>query len=145
MKNIIKLHSFIDVITNSSTEIYVNPHEKSIEATYNVLSEILKWVWITQDPKELYDVYYMSSAFIKAPTDEDLDKGKDIYDFEKTKYSDPDVKLSKEDAIAIMEYQSDNDNNYTWLYIVIEDKKWNKINIWDKLKSIFNIDACYDG
>jgi len=42
MKQIaIPIHSIIDVITNSSTEIYTNTHSKSIEYAKDLINEIL--------------------------------------------------------------------------------------------------------
>ena len=37
----IPIHSFIDVITNSSTEVYNNAHDKSVEMAKGILAKIL--------------------------------------------------------------------------------------------------------
>lgn len=36
-----KVHSFIDIITNSSTEIYVSATDNTVNAVYNLLETIL--------------------------------------------------------------------------------------------------------
>ena len=41
-KYIIRLHSFVDIITNSSTEIYIEATDKTIESLKNIINNILK-------------------------------------------------------------------------------------------------------
>jgi len=38
----INTHSFVDVITNSSTEIYISTHDKSIEYVKGIIDNVLK-------------------------------------------------------------------------------------------------------
>ena len=56
-KIILSLHSCIDVITNSSTSIYVNPHSGAIESAKGILSDILKVAGIVWPVEDYFDVY----------------------------------------------------------------------------------------
>lgn len=42
MKYKIKIHSFIDLITNSSTEIYIQASEKTIQSVTEIINNILE-------------------------------------------------------------------------------------------------------
>jgi hypothetical protein len=52
----LKLHSIIDVITNSSTEIYTYVGKYSIDKAYELLNEILKIAGSDKKAEDLFDV-----------------------------------------------------------------------------------------
>ena len=57
MKSIkFKVHSFIDIITNSSTEIYVSATENTVNVVYSLLETILQ---SHNSPYTVYQVFYV--------------------------------------------------------------------------------------
>jgi hypothetical protein len=50
---IIPIHSFVDVITNSSTEIYVSADEDTVEAIYALIDNLLKMAGSTMTAEQL--------------------------------------------------------------------------------------------
>jgi len=57
MKNLlIRLHSFVGLITNSSTEIYTTCTEKSVDMVKEFITEILRSVKSDKTVEELFDV-----------------------------------------------------------------------------------------
>lgn len=53
----IPIHSFIDVITNSSTEIYVSTHDKSIELMKEFINEIMKSTGHPFEFDDYFEIY----------------------------------------------------------------------------------------
>jgi len=55
MKKIkVPIHSFVDTITNSSTVIYVQPHENTIEMAKELINTILKMACMDKTADELF-------------------------------------------------------------------------------------------
>lgn len=54
----VKIHSIIDVITNSSTEVFVMAGESSRNVMFELLGEMLKLTGVDIDPKELFDIKF---------------------------------------------------------------------------------------
>lgn len=55
MEKRINVHSFIDVITNSSTESYVRSNKKSIEFMHEFINEILKQSGSDRKSEDLFE------------------------------------------------------------------------------------------
>ena len=55
-KYIIRLHSFVDIITNSSTEIYIEATDKTIESLKNIINSILKMGNSTLTADDLFTI-----------------------------------------------------------------------------------------
>ena len=47
----VQFHSFVDIITNSSTEIYTNPTNKAVDSMYEILGKFLKIGGVDTDPR----------------------------------------------------------------------------------------------
>jgi hypothetical protein len=68
MKNIvIKIHSFVDVITNSSTSIYVESSESSVKMTKELIAKLFKASNINKSVDELFDIYIEADDLIIKP------------------------------------------------------------------------------
>lgn len=52
----IPIHSFVDVITNSSTEVYISVADKTIETVRALVDNLLKFAGSTKTSVELFDV-----------------------------------------------------------------------------------------
>lgn len=66
----VKIHSIIDVITNSSTEVFVMAGESSRNVMFELLGEMLKLTGVDVNPKELFDIkfkidYYDDVSLLK--------------------------------------------------------------------------------
>ena len=61
MRMVINIHSFIDVITNSSTELFVSNEWKTIEEVKSIIEETCPMLdgyiirWLTEDEKFLLE------------------------------------------------------------------------------------------
>jgi len=73
----IPFHSFIDVITNSSTEVYIKAHDKARETVIEVMDKILKQTGSDKKTEDIYDV-----KVVGAEVDED-DIDEENTDYEK--------------------------------------------------------------
>ena len=115
MKIKIKIHSFIDVITNSSSEIFVRADERSIETLKDVINALLN---LTESKYVVDDIFNFEIEWSGA-ADYRYDK---IYDEIKGKYSDINVwdKLSmneryEQQTIRYREYEKE----------LVKPKWWN--------------------
>lgn len=64
---VIKVHSFVDVITNSSTVIYVQSTESTVKTAKELIEKLLKVAGVTKSVDELFDVYIEHSDLIIKP------------------------------------------------------------------------------
>jgi NifB/MoaA-like Fe-S oxidoreductase len=62
---IINLHSFVDVITNSSTVIYTGVQENAIEAMKGIINEILRAAESHKTADDLFEISVISRAEIE--------------------------------------------------------------------------------
>jgi len=62
---IIPIHSFIDVITNSSSEVFITSDEKTIAAVYALVDNILKFAGSTKNSAELFDIVIVDYYYNK--------------------------------------------------------------------------------
>ena len=75
-KFIIKTHSFIDVITNSSSELFVKEADKSVEVIEDILQKLLDVTNISRSENtELSDVLNVSIADRDSTSDDDWGYG----------------------------------------------------------------------
>ena len=120
MKNIvIKIHSFVDVITNSSTVIYVQSTESTIKTAKELIEKLLKAAGVTKSVDELFDIY------IKR--DED--------------YFDEDTDSENDNSFR------QDDMGYTHNNLIIKPKNDTQetINLTEQIQTIFAIDGEWDG
>jgi hypothetical protein len=52
----IPIHSFVDVITNSSSEIFISADEGTVKAVKELINNLLKGVGSTQTADDLFDI-----------------------------------------------------------------------------------------
>ena len=65
MQLIIPVHSFVDTITNSSTEIYVSATEKTIETLKKIVNDTLAIAGSTLSCKDLFSKIELKKEVIK--------------------------------------------------------------------------------
>ena len=58
-----KVHSFIDIITNSSTEIYVSATDNTVNAVYNLLETILISHDFPYSVHQVFNVYLVEDEY----------------------------------------------------------------------------------
>jgi len=56
---LIPVHSFVDVITNSSTTIFVNAQSWAIWMAKSLITDILKLGWSSKTAEDLFDIKYV--------------------------------------------------------------------------------------
>lgn len=117
---IINYHSFVDLITNSSTEIYISCHTKSVEYLKELIDSLLKASGSDKKAEELFDFKI---------TKEDYDTGK--------------VKTLKKDEDFECDPNRDFEDHF--LTIIPKDKTQETINLCDQINRIFCLDGSYDG
>lgn len=85
MKNyIIKIHSFVDLITNSSSEIFVRANDKTIETIKQLINGLLKMANSELTADDLFEFkliissYYDDNDKMYKNIDPDSNEGKEI-------------------------------------------------------------------
>lgn len=122
----IKIHSFIDIITNSSTEIYCAANQKTVESVKEIINGILK----------VGDSKYTSDDLFTVEID--------LEEFEKNDYSDS--------GKSYEEWVNDHDyDDYRRVRLLVKCKDINNpvgattAKLLSSLTSLFNIEANYNG
>ena len=75
---IIPIHSFVDIITNSSTELFTADTNKDVEAVKEILQDIIDWYNTRNDCGYTMDIFgsifkFSSKDFYKYVTDDDYE------------------------------------------------------------------------
>ena len=170
----IKPHSIVDVITNSSTVVYVQTHDNTIKYAKELVNTLLKVVGSKKKADDLFDFYFdvdrgceieklvedqlytddpndIDSSVIRAfkKVDNKL-TGKKLQEMEDSEFTKVANKLL--DKIAdgkIKPYDSYGLNYNDWdeKELIIKPKKDNKltINLTQQIKNIFELDGERDG
>jgi hypothetical protein len=173
MKEIkLSLHSIIDVITNSSTEIYTFTNSSAIEKSYELLNEILKIADSDKKAEDLFEIYiipndwdniinyfnkYYEDEFEKCDNLQELkilldeqdkiEEYKERSKFEKEKII-PFLKKDDNWKIIFNKIVDDGDNFYqreTSLIIVAKDELKSTENIINLFWNLFSQEASYNG
>ncbi len=126
----IKIHSFVDLITNSSTEIYIQATDKTIETIKKLIDNILEIGGSTLHCDDLFDI--------------SLDKERLFKD----SYYDVDPTMTAEQFYeeTVSEYSSSRD-----IYISVKPKDPNSeaaksaAKVLENLTGLFGITAEYNG
>jgi hypothetical protein len=122
----IKIHSFVDLITNSSTEIYISCHKKSVEAAKGLIDSLLQAAGSEKKADDLFEFKVMREAYDEETGDELQKELVTEGDFEEIKgYHDY--------------YNKDT------LIVTPKDKTREALDMVARLKSIFCVDAEYNG
>jgi len=154
MQIIIPIHSFIDVITNSSTSVYVGCHDNSIKFANELVDDLLK---AASSDKLADDVFEFK---IQADFDSECDKIygnlEEYYSEEELEGKDYTVKnaLAKEifnkmisGEIEQLSNWGQNYDDYDTRTLIITSKTDDQfsIDLGSRIESIFSIEGGYDG
>lgn len=127
MQITIPIHSFIDVITNSSTEIYICTHNKTIEYAKEIIDSILACAGSELKADNLFDF------FIEQKCMDCCEYG---------------------DKCKCEERAEENYNGYSESQLIIRAKATEPSNptfqiaadiLTDRLAQLFDTSACYEG
>lgn len=173
MKPIIfKPHSIVDVITNSSTTVYVMFHTGAIKYTYELINEVLKVAGSAKKAEDLFDVElcpditYLYDFVVESCTDiDDLQIEEDVKNFLKEckdKYKDnyedgyEEFKKWKEtqdmDIEDVLlkgnlwkEFVDDEDCFDVSIKITAKDQSKSTRNLGALISNMFDCEASYEG
>jgi len=147
MKQIkIPIHSFIDVITNSSTEIFVQSHKNTIKYAKELINTLLKAGGCDKKAEDLFE-------FNLEPSDIDtydyrIDDKIDENNLEDTKENREIIakEIHKEDIKEIMSgnYYEEINTQYNLVITAKDDSKLT-IDLTTKIEKIFSIEEHSDG
>ena len=74
----IKMHSFVDVITNSSTEIFTSVTDNGVENLYEIINAVMKICNISGEAKDFFEIRTVPEDYYKiselALDDEEFNK-----------------------------------------------------------------------
>lgn len=126
----ISYHSFIDMITNSSTMVYVECHAKTKEFLFEFIDSLLKIAGSNKKAEDLFVVKIKRDCFYNYNTDTEL--------------YDVDIEFDR-DGNRTDDYQDDDNFEDHVLFLIPKDSTQEVINIMKSIKKIFNIEASYDG
>jgi len=164
----IKPHSIVDVITNSSTVVYVQTHDNTIKYAKELVNTLLKVAGSDKKAEDLFDFYFdvdreeeiekligeeqfrddnVIKAFKKLDNKLTEKKLEDMEDDEFDKVANKllDKIVNKE----IKPYDSYGRHDDCWdeKELIIKSKDNNKltINLTEQIKNIFALDGSYNG
>lgn len=133
------MHSFIDVITNSSTEIFVSTHGKTIEYAKELINDLLKVAGSEKTADDLFE--FKIEKGLSMQDDVDYEVYKDEIDDDEKKWIGENDKY---DEAVWTEYDY-NDNEVTRMVITSKDDNKLTIDLAEKFQNIFSIDGSYNG
>lgn len=160
----INVHSFIDVITNSSTEIYVQAGENTINTIKELVNILLKETESTKTADDLFTFELIDTGLEEFIDDKLYDYCQDLKEYNKLETYDQKCNFRKElknkfdngidkpdwwDSIE-EEYKDKCDyGSYSNIYLDIKPKDENgslkrASSILSSLQTLFNIEASYD-
>ncbi|MFA6089871.1 MAG: hypothetical protein WC755_08490 [Candidatus Woesearchaeota archaeon] len=138
MKTIkINIHSFVDVITNSSTMIYVSCNSGTLKTIKELMSLIIKEVDIDLTADDLFE-FKIKRLCTHKETEEEKE-------FELTYDKNGNANFEESFDEEKWDTSSYNGYNQDSLYITSKNNKALKIDLADKIQEIFTIDGSYDG
>lgn len=129
----IKIHSVVDLITNSSTTIYTK-QDDSLPLVYNILQDVFNLMGLKENPKDIikaiiicdtYSYYYFlkNKGILKSSY-----KESEVLDYIKRSLIDNDVEW-------LSEIETENNEN-TYLFMVSIDSKFD--SLLENLKFFLN-------
>jgi len=169
MTRIVNVHSMVDVITNSSTEIYIFMKGNAVETAYEILNEILKIADSDKKAEDLFDISiepmdweYISDVYWDDLCDDRIPSGiateeeKKLLEENTGEYSygrEAIVPFLKNHPEIAKEYTEDIEDGWggfnraaeTKLLIKSKNEDKNTLDIFDKFMSLFNIEASRNG
>lgn len=158
----VKIHSMVDVITNSSTVIYVQNHGKTIELAKALINDILKVAGNEKTADDLFEFKARANQEnIKEKIDDNWEEFKD--DLIKLGYTEEEINCSdkiktdemieklvlayENSELEMPEYlcQSEGGFSQDELLIIPKDNSQLTIDLSQRVQSIFEIDGSWDG
>lgn len=160
------LSSACDIITNSSSVVYIWPADNSVEEAKKIVKEIMESMNVKGDLEDYFDIYiqidrdyfedYVLDNFYEDSIDEKYDDkwGKftkniaitDNHDTNMKLITDYALSLRNKDAVSyikkIADYYSDGYDFYNMMKLYIINKNNNK-NLSDRFLSLFNIESIW--
>lgn len=140
---IINYHSFVDLITNSSTEIYISCHTKTIEYLKEFIDSLLKTAGSDKKAVDLFDFKVMKKV--------DFD-GLDESDYSPKEWKKLEKEASKswgevdKECVTKEDFESENDDYEDHNLIIIpKDKNQETIDLVAQITKIFNIEGSFNG
>ena len=129
----IYIHSFVDLITNSSTEIYISATDKTIESIEKLVDNILSMGHSEYKCRDLFEISIDIEGFCQ-----DYD-----YEYRENKDETPEQFLQRE-------IENSGYDNHRCTRIKVIPKTEDAISkdvatVLSSLTSLFNIDAAYNG
>jgi len=135
----LKIHSVIDVITNSSTEIFI-VYENSVKDINELLQEILTLLNIKNKVSDLFEVKggYNQDLYYNYIEDEELEGCEELLDGDALKDLLENVALGRIDKLEWMFDAEESEDNlrYSEISIIPKDKKYNKL--CEKIKCLLH-------
>lgn len=136
----IRVHSVIDIITNSSTEIFVSANYSSIEAIKRLINHFLKMTNSDKTCDDLFEITIDSEGFTDYLNDKcNIDPSIDV-----CLNHDYDAKTLYENYI---EYEANNGwgvRSSIWVKAKVEDKDAKEIaSILSNLEDLFDSEIVY--
>jgi len=132
---IIKVHSFIDVITNSSTEIYCNAKDKALDMVREVINKVLKDSWSDKSFDDLYTIWYVAWGSVE---------WRDMDNFTKEEIENfKNWKLLTEGEVGKLKDHSYNEN-WDWLDVKVVSKNSDGVENFAHLFDIFEYSESYN-
>ena len=131
MQIIIPFHSFIDVITNSSTEIFVNTHSKTIEYAKNLVNSLLEAAKSDKTADDLFEFKTQKKLFWSSENEDEPDDDEKWIDeggiYDENKWDDTDCEGVGQGR----------------LIITAKNKSKVTIDLAEELTKIFELESSY--
>jgi len=143
-KVVLNVHSIIDVITNSSTEIYTCTHGKTIEYMKELLNSVLKAGGSKKTADDLYDFKIKLDGDKRAEAEE-------FFQHQGMSKEEAVEEVSRLDSAGeFKQYYLDNidevgDGNYEDNFVVTPKGGTEKEDLIKIINSLFVQDAAYNG
>lgn len=153
-KIIIPIHSFIDVITNSSTSVYVGCHDNTIKFAIELIDDILRISGIDKKAEDIFE--FKITVDKSSESDKIYEDLNEYYSDDELDGIDYDAKSKLADDIFYKMCSGEIEQHDGWgesyggfdnRNLIITSKTNNNdiIDLTSKIESIFQIDGSYDG
>ena len=139
------LHSFSDVITNSSEVIYICPTSKTIDAARKMINYFLKKAGSSKVADDLFTFKLeLDEAYIERIID-DLGDSTDLCDKPEEVQHEEIRKLVESGKINPSDYDIDGYFRQDHLIIIPRDDSKDTLDLTSEVEKIFDIEASRDG
>jgi hypothetical protein len=138
-----KIHSFVDLITNSSSEVFVAASKSTVDTVKEIVNTLLKQSNSTATCDDLFDIDFVipkGSYFINPNYDEDDEDSEEEICLKEDVYSD------SPDFAKYREWKSDCENPYIETSLRVKAKNDNPetikvANLFEKIIGTYDINS----